>query len=155
MKTQMGLWIEAGTADELRTRANRVGVAVGDLADLLVQFGLGKLTDAALAKWAASVRSRKGRLGGALRKSERASLDAMHRMKAAEGAWRFTLEDIARESGCRLRDAYMALVDLRNRGLVMGGGGSQEVDAWGRPLKSVWHLPEDHERATGAAGVLP
>jgi hypothetical protein len=138
MKTQIGVYIEVVTADELRNRAARAGVPIGDLADLTMRYGLERLSDEALAKWAAGRQPTRGRMGGGLLKNELAVLGCWDRLLAkGEGAWRFMAKDIAQEAGLTNKDAYFALLGLQRRGLVTGGG-SQDLDRWGRPMESAW-----------------
>lgn len=142
MKTQMGLFLDVGTAERLRSEAGRAGAPIGDLADLCIRFALERMTPDAVAKWAQSLPSRMGPLSGGPKKNERAVIAAFERLprKAGqEGAWKFPLTDVAAEAGLRLTDAFWALKALQARKLVHGSE-LEEVDRWGRPVKSFWSL---------------
>lgn len=142
MKAQCNLFMSVSTSEELKAKAAHVGAPVGDLADLLLRFGLAKMSDDDLRKWVASRAITGSARSGALKKNERFVLVAFERLplKAGqEGAWRFALGDVAAEAGLRLTDAYWALKALQARGLVKGME-LEEVDRWNRPVKSFWSL---------------
>lgn len=142
MKTQIGLYLGAGTAEQLREAAHSAGASIGDLADLLLRYGLSKVPPEQLRAWALKLPSTKGRLAGQLTKDERAVLGAFETLpkKAGQdGVWRFPITDVAAEAGLRLTEAYWALKALQRRALVRGME-LEELDRWGRPVKSYWSL---------------
>jgi hypothetical protein len=146
MKTQLNTYVDVTTADELRQRAAEVNAPVGELADKCLRFALSRLNTEALRKWVTTLDTKRGRLGGGLTKNERALLAAFGRLKAkGGGAWRFVATELAAEAALRLTDAFLGLRQLANKGFITGGG-TEEVDRWGRPLKSVWNLAEDAKR---------
>jgi hypothetical protein len=144
MKTQVGLFLQNTTAEEVRVTAMKVGVGIGDLADYLLTQGLQRLSEGELHTWAASLQSTKGRLGGGLTRCESAVLKCFDRLlQNREEAWRFSAHEIAKEAGFPHRLAFGALKSLQRRELVKGLEMSEEVDRWGRPVNSVWWRPED------------
>jgi hypothetical protein len=142
MKAQLNLYLNQSTIELLREKAHAVTANVGDLADLCIRFAFERMPEDALRKWVASQTSTKGRLRGALTKDQRCVVDAFERIAKRpenEGAWRFSHENVAREAGLRPAVAYWTLKQLQTRGLTTGTDG-EELDRWGRPLKSFWSL---------------
>ncbi len=151
MKTQMGLYLGVGTAEELRNRASATGAPVSDLADLVIRFGLARMTDESIRAWVARQAPTRGRLAGGLRLHERACIGAIDRLKLSQApAWRFSGSDIANEASLKLTEAFWALKSLQTRGLVVGAE-LEELDRWGRPVKSFWCLTSDSEASRKSA----
>lgn len=125
--------------DDLAELASEIGSPVGALADLLLRAQLARITPAQrerLRAWAAQRGSRRGCLGGGLRKAEQLALTHL-REGVPYGAWVETSERVARAVGVPLRVAYDALVSLQARGRV-GSVRSADVDRWGRSVEAVW-----------------
>lgn len=140
MKTQIGLYLQVGTAEELRARAAATGSSVGDLADLCIRATLAKMADKQIRAWASKLPNLRGRTGGALRKNEREVMAALERLEKKDpGAYRFNTHDVAVAAGLRTGEAFLALTSLEaralTRSLVMGDG---QVDRFGRPISCVW-----------------
>jgi|GEM_PF-6113590 len=138
----MGVYVQASTAEELKRRADAAGLTYSDLIDLAARYGLSRLTDDALAAWAARQPSNRGRLGGGLTKAEKAVLGALRSLtqaSAGTGQVRFELTEVADCAGLLRRDAYLAAKALQQRGLAAGVDGP-ELDRWDRPKSSVWRL---------------
>ncbi len=154
MKTQFNVYMEVATAEEVRGKALQVGAPVGDLADFLLRFALSRIPDDTLRQWATQHRTSAGPLRGGLSKDERLVSMAFERLpkKAGqEGAWRFGLSDLASEAGLRLTNAFWALKALQARQVVHGME-LEELDRWGRPVKSFWSLVSampEHTRSRG------
>lgn len=140
MKTQMGVYVDQSTAELLRTRATESGAAIGDLADLCIRYTLGKITLEQLRTWALKQPVAKGRLAGQHTKDERAVLLAFDALAKREpGTWRYAYEALAAEAGLKLSPTFWALKSLQRRGEVHGME-LDEVDRWGRPVKSFWSM---------------
>lgn len=145
MKTQIGLYLEVSTAEELRAQAQAAGVSIGDLADLFLRKGLATVKPEALKAWAQARPSTRGPLGGGLRKDERAVLAAFDSLKASQApAWRFSGAQLADTAGVRWAVGLWALKALQARGLVHGFE-LEAVDRWGRPVQSFWCLTGDRK----------
>lgn len=145
MKTQMGLYLDVATAEALRDKAAASGASISDLADLVMRYGLARIGDDALRKWALKQGSTRGRNAGGLRQNERAALGAIERLKAAQApAWRFSGADVAAAAAMKLSEAFWALKSLQTRGLVHGFE-LDELDRWGRPTRSFWCLTADRQ----------
>lgn len=140
LRAQTNLYLPITTAAELRDKAARTGAQIGDLTDLLLRFAMARLNDDAVIAWAKGLENRKGRLGGALKGSEKAALNALEVLVATPWAGRvFTPEQVASRTGGPPRLALTALRGLLARGLV-GCVEGDELDRWGRPEVSRWWL---------------
>ena len=141
MKMQFGVYVSVSTVEKVRERAAATGAPIGDLADLLMRYGLERVSDEALRKWVEAKASTRGRLAGGPTQNERRALTALATLVAAsDGAWRFSHGEIATKAGLRPTDAYNALQALQARGLVVGvADPSSGLDRWERPVKSYWH----------------
>ncbi len=143
MKTQIGLYLDVNTCEELRSRAAATGAPISDLADLLLRFGLARIKDETIREWAAKQNSTRGRLAGGLTDAERRLIGAFGKLKAKEElAWRFPVTDLANAAGLKITPAFLALQRLRTRGMVEGME-LEQLDRWGRPVKSFWCLASD------------
>jgi predicted ArsR family transcriptional regulator len=118
------------------------------LVDLLLRYGLEKLSEQAVREWAQKRTERKiSRVDmaahpGLMKRDEKRVLQALEQLHASsEGAWRFGADEIADRAGVRRAAAYWALQALRTGGLVEGheveGAGR---DRWGRPTQSIWSM---------------
>jgi hypothetical protein len=133
-KRQLPLYLRTTTIDALQAKAAELGVPVSALADLWLNLGRLRTSEADLRHWAAHRPSTRGRLAGGLTKRETSALAALERLAAPSvtGA-------VAATAGMPRREAYAALVSLRGRGMVTSAD-SPMNDRWGRPLRSVWTL---------------
>ncbi len=144
MKIQTGFYLGVSTVEELRKRAQETGAGLSDLTDLLLRLSLAKVTNEAIVAWVASQEVKKGRLGGGMTKHERQVLGAIAALKAKYSpSWQFENSDVAQAAGLKLRESYWALQGLQARGITSGASPNDEVDRWGRPLKSFWCLVVD------------
>ena len=146
MKIQIGLYMQSETTQELKEKAVSAGVSIGDLADLYIRFGMAKLSDDALKKWASELPNVKGRHGGGLTKNEKAVLASFTALKSPKepGAFRFNAHVVAQAAGMSHAHALWALRQLEGRGMVSGYiDEEQGEDRFGRPKKSIWCLTED------------
>lgn len=139
--TNMQVMLSADTQARLRDKARSVGAPIGALADLLLTYGLERVDDAALTRWALAraVRTRGREAGAVLRRPEAQAMDALGRLWAWEG-WTATVtthKRLARATGQLEKVTFDALRALEGRGLVAGVV-SSEADRWGRPIESVW-----------------
>jgi hypothetical protein len=142
-KTQLNLFIAVSTAEELRARAQSVGLGPSDLGDLLLRFGLERVGVEALREHARTLTTTRNTAG--LRMNERAVLNglvALERDPVASNAGKvreFLTDEIAGRAGIPIREADRALNALKCRGHVsrldMAPG---EVDRWGRATRVVW-----------------
>lgn len=140
MKAQTSLSLELSLIDEIRSKAAKCGMTMTDLVTLLIKFGLSKITDEAAQKWMALQPSIRGRTGGGMTKNEKLVFGALERLTARDPAvYRFGCDEVAAEAGLRLSDCYWALKQLQGRTLVKGAD-FDELDRWGRPVKSIWRL---------------
>lgn len=139
MKTNFPLHVEQEFADEIRGHAIRLGVSLSNLFVMLADSGLKRTPPEEMKRWAAVQGPPRGpSLSGAPPKAERTVIAAFERLlKNDEGAWRFSHQEVARESGMTAKAAYMALKALQERGLLVGAD-SEQVDRWGRPVESFW-----------------
>jgi hypothetical protein len=145
MNSPILLSLPSETIADLRKRAESVGAPYSAIADLLIRYGLARITDDALRTWADTRPARKGPLGGGLTKDERTCNSALQRLLSnPEKAWRFPLQQVANESGLPPRTTYRALKALQGRSMVRGTE-LPEVDRWGRPTESYWWLPASEE----------
>lgn len=147
MKTQIALYLGVGTVEELRARATATQAPIGDLTDLLLRVGLERLTDDQIRAW---VKVKRTGQGAKLRVAERAIIEALERLEAADaGAFRFPMMDVARASGLKTAEAYLTLQALQGRGLL-GSVEGEECDRWGRPVSSIWWRLAAKAKAGGA-----
>jgi hypothetical protein len=134
--------METLAIERLRTKALEVGAPIGDLAAVCIMFALKHIDTQHLVQWASNLTPTRGRLAGAMTKSERAVLAALETLKEAQKpAWRFELNEIADTAGLLRKDAYLALNAVRARGLVKNMDG-EELDRWKRPVSSIWWKTE-------------
>lgn len=143
MKTTTSFSVEATAVERLKNKAHSLDVPIGDLLELFIDLGLAKVPHERLVTWAGAKLSRKGRLGGGLRRDERAVLAAIEALHVDDPASHlFGAETIARKIGLRVAVAQDALNALVLRGMAkrydLAPG---EVDRWGRDVGSVWCLP--------------
>jgi hypothetical protein len=147
-KAFTGLYLPSDLTEELKRRADGAGTSASALAALVMRFGLERLSDDALRKWAAKQPSTRGRYGGGMTKAEKAALAALERL--TEGpVFRLELDEIADTGGLLRKDAYLALMALRARGMVVEVHRSAELDRWGRPTSSIWRLPRPEDAQPG------
>lgn len=143
MKTMMTVTIEVAIHDALRSKAIQEGYTVSGLVQAFVNYGMHHMPEEILR---ASMQ-RPERFRGSLTKNERLALDSIETMmRVGKGdVWRFSAQDIARESGLKLTAAFLALRLLAKRGKVKGFE-LPEVDRWGRPVESYWRLADVERR---------
>jgi hypothetical protein len=154
MKTLLGVYLDQSTADELRTRAGKVGLGISSLADLMIRFGLSRADDAKLREHAQRTEVR-SRSSTALRVNERRVIGAIKALEIdpvtnpERLTWRFPVVDVATRAGIPMREAYRALESLRARGLVGMLKMSEDVDRWERPKDTYWWLTETKAQRQG------
>jgi hypothetical protein len=140
-KTQANYYLPIATADTVRDRARKIGVSVNALVDLYLRHSEARLSDEALAKWAASIPSTQGRLAGGLTKVERSTFAAFdacaQRSEFPAATYCFGARELAHAAGVLPKEGFGALQALARRGLVEGAQG-HDLDPWGRPVESFW-----------------
>lgn len=140
-KSAICLSLSNALQEELKERADKAHLSTSALADLVMRYGLAKLSDDALAKWARARPNERGALGGGLRKAERAVLAAMEALEGKPGiGWRLGTDEIASEVGMLWRDTHFALCSLKARGLVGTMVRNEDRDRWDRPTGIFWWL---------------
>lgn len=155
MKTFFSCYTDSEAMTKVKALAQEAGVPIGDLVALMFNYGYERLSIDKLRVWAASQPSRRGPLGGGMKKEERAVSKAIDDLWAIERVKeiptvRFETEEIARDAGLRIAVAYNALAVLKSRGLVMQStsqwekGGEPILDRWGRVVAAHWWRAE-HE----------
>lgn len=139
-RVQFATHLPPSTLDQLRELADASNAQINDLTDLLLRFSLAKLSVEQVKSWVEKQPSRRGRLAGGLKGSEKAALNALEVLVATPWAGRvFTPEQVASRTGGPPRLALGALRGLLARGLV-GCVEGDELDRWGRPEVSRWWL---------------
>lgn len=146
-KQFLGATVNTSTLESVRTKADNVGVPVSALVDLLLRYGLAKLSDEDLRSWAAKREFGLGRPVGGMTKAERAVLFGLEALEAKGEGTRFSLVELAASAGLPPRTAYAGLKSLQRRGMVAGSE-SEPVDRWGRPVESFWWRSTQAESAS-------
>lgn len=140
-KHQVTYYLPTATSEVIKDQAKELGVSTNALADLFLRFAQDRLGKEALRKWASSLPSTKGCLGGALTKVERNVLGAFD-VLSRQSEWGkevycFSVPELAAKASVLPKEAYAAVQSLARRGLV-DGIESFEADRHGRPTESFW-----------------
>lgn len=140
-KQQVTYYLPLATSEAVKDQAKELGVSSNALADLFLRYAQAQLGKEALRKWASSLPSTKGCLGGALTKAERNVLGAFEVLSEQSefGAdeYCYSVSELAMKAGVLPKEAFAALQALARRGLV-DGIESPDADRHGRPLESFW-----------------
>ena len=140
-KQQVTYYLPLATSEAVKDQAKELGVSSNALADLFLRYAQAQLGKEALRKWASSLPSTKGCLGGALTKAERNVLGSFEVLSEQSefGAdeYCYSVPELAAKASALPKEAFAALQTLARRGLV-DGVESPEADRHGRPLESFW-----------------
>lgn len=142
MKTLLGLYVDVETASALREMSSEVDASISELGDLCLRYALERMPKDTLRQWAQGLTNTRGRLGGGMTKHEKAAWGAYNEICEKDGAYRLDHQDIAQKAGLTPKEAYLALRSLERRGILKGQVWGEEVDRWGRPVKSYWFDPK-------------
>lgn len=137
-RTVVTLSLDVDVVGEARIRAHKAHIPISTLHDLCMRYALTRLSEEALAKFAAE--RAPGGLGR-LSKHERQVLGALADLEKKEApAYRFMADEVAVTGGMLKRDAFRALAALKSRGMVASLDLEPgKFDSWGRPTREAWN----------------